>query len=88
MLGAAFSFALVAACAHAQFDPIKYKTPLEWTGTCASGTAQSPINILTAQAEPLDPALQATIRLPTVESAYIKNVGSAIQVRLQCLVLV
>lgn len=77
-----FATALVLACAvHAQ-DKLKpdYYTD-DWTGTCASGKKQSPINIVPGSTKPLPAELVSNFAMPIAEGVVAKTAGNVAQVR-------
>lgn len=62
------------------FDPEYYAR--EWTGTCATGKMQTPIDLPVAETLPGVPDdLVTDVKMPVVNAPVIKNVGSAMQVR-------
>ena len=72
--------ALLAPAVRADaLDPEFYKT--DWTKTCASGTAQTPIDLESVASVPMPAELVTTFKFPTVTGVKLKNTGTALKVR-------
>jgi hypothetical protein len=70
-----------AQAIEAAFDPEFYANP--WTGVCAAGMMQTPIDLPTEHASmaSVPDELVTTIRMPVVNDPIIKDTGHAMQVR-------
>jgi hypothetical protein len=66
---------------EATFDPEFYANP--WTGVCASGLLQTPIDLPADRASmaTVPDELVTTIKMPVVNGPVIKDAGHAMQVR-------
>lgn len=72
--------ALLAPAVRADnlLDPTFYKT--DWTDVCASGKAQTPIDLESVGSTPMPEEFVTTFKFPTVQGVKLKNTGTALKV--------
>lgn len=72
--------ALLAPAVRADIlDPEFYKT--DWTDVCATGNAQTPIDLESVESVAMPENLISSFKFPIVKGVKLKNTGTALKVR-------